>query len=99
MGNAWFGKKRSTKAVVHPVVQGVTIKVRMTRAQLHDLSKKVDMISNGNSELLGRLIVQECSKGRFHARVVAATDGDGSQRPNMYPRGWGLNPIQENIDE
>ncbi|KAL2345951.1 hypothetical protein Fmac_007236 [Flemingia macrophylla] len=92
MGNAWFGfgKKRNTKAVVNPVVQGVTIKVRMTRAQLQDLTEKVD-ISNANSEF-GRLIVQECAKGRFRAHVVAS----GSESPNMYSR---LSPIQENTYE
>ncbi|KAG5044524.1 hypothetical protein AAZX31_03G239700 [Glycine max] len=106
MGNAWFGKKRSTKAVVHPeVVRGVTtIKVRMTKAQLMDLTQKVDMTNNyGNSEL-GRLIVQECSKGRFHARVVvvaaaAASAGHDSQRAHMFSRERGLTPIQENSDE
>nr|KYP71991.1 hypothetical protein KK1_011276 [Cajanus cajan] len=87
MGNVWFGKKRNTKAVVHPAVQGVTIKVRMTTAQLQDLTEKVDM-SNGNSEL-GRLIVQECSKGKLHARVVAAAD---LTRANMYSS---LSPIHE----
>ncbi|RDY13615.1 hypothetical protein CR513_01435, partial [Mucuna pruriens] len=69
MGNAWFGKKRSTKGVIHPVVHRVTIKVRMTRSQLQDLTEKLDIHNNGNSEL-GRLIVQECSKGTFHARLL-----------------------------
>lgn len=91
MGNACFGKKRSSKGVVHPD-EGVTIKVRMTRGQLQDLIGKVDVMSNGNSEL-GRLIVEECSKGRLHARVVAAAAGvDDSQRANIkFSRGyWGL---------
>lgn len=97
MGNAWFGKKRSSKGVVHPVDQGVMrIKVRMSRSQLNDLIGKVDM-TKGNSEL-GRLIVQECSKGKLHARVVAAA-GDGSDRGNRYARGWGLRPIQEHGDD
>lgn len=92
MGNACFGKKRSSKGVVHPD-EGVTIKVRMTRGQLKDLIGKVDVMSNGNSEL-GCLTVEECSKGRLHARVVAAAAAgvDDSQRANIkFSRGyWGL---------
>ncbi|KAK7285730.1 hypothetical protein RJT34_20510 [Clitoria ternatea] len=61
MGNACFGKKRSDNVVVHPVLQGVTIKVRMTKTQLNHM-----MITNANSEL-ARLIVRECSQGRLHA--------------------------------
>lgn len=103
MGNSWFGKKRSNNGVVHPIVlrgvrdQGVTIKVRMTRSQLKDLIEKVDMSGgNGNSEQLGRLIVQECSKGRLHARVAAQDD---SERANNYSRGGGLRTIQEHSEE
>ncbi|KAJ1414759.1 hypothetical protein SESBI_18705 [Sesbania bispinosa] len=83
MGN-WFGKERSSRDRGRD--EGVTIKVRMTKGQLKDLVGKVD-VSNGNSEL-GRLIVQECSKGRLHARVAAAD--------SML---WGLRPIQEHSEE
>ena len=96
MGNAWFGKKRSSKGLVHPVGQGVTIKVRMTRGQLKDLIEKVDM-SKGDSEL-GRLIAQECSKGRLHARFVVP-DGGSERANNKYARGFGLRPIQEHSAE
>ncbi|GAU13703.1 hypothetical protein TSUD_348070 [Trifolium subterraneum] len=106
MGNACFGKKRSNKgSVLHPLAvhhvrsQAVTIKVRMTRGQLKDLMGKVDT-SNDNSEL-GHLIVQECSKGRLRARVVAAATDRDQDHPYKFLSGHGLTlrPIQEHSEE
>jgi len=102
MGNACFGKKMSNKGVVHPVVvhrirdHAVTIKVRMTKGQLKDLIGKVDT-NNANLEL-GHLIVQECSKGRLRARVVAAAVGD-HDHSYKFSKGRSLRPIQEHSED
>ncbi|CAL5195077.1 unnamed protein product [Lathyrus oleraceus] len=93
MGNVCFGKTRHNNGVVHPVAvhrdHAVTIKVRMTKRQLKGLMEKVDTSNDVDDTELGRLIVQECSKGKLHARVVVAANGD------KFSRGQGLRSIQE----
>ncbi|KAA8520797.1 hypothetical protein F0562_014931 [Nyssa sinensis] len=87
MGN-WFGKKQVV--AVHPwnhdevlkkppssCTSTVRIKVRMTARELKELMAQVDRDwkSKGDSkELLGRSILQECFKGRWHVRVVPSPD-------------------------
>ena len=105
MGNVWFGKKKSSKAVVHPVAShdragaapeastSVRIKVRMTRGQLRDYLAKMD-VNEGTSEL-GSLIMKECLKGELHARV----DANASEPTFKYAKGWSLSPIQEHSEE
>ncbi|KAJ7951374.1 hypothetical protein O6P43_027431 [Quillaja saponaria] len=98
MGN-WFGKKKSQKRLVHPeilplgqdYIDGVRLKVLMTRRQLKELIAKVDM-SKGNLELSSS-ILEECSQGRLGANVFASA-GKGHLVLN-YERKWGLSPIQE----
>lgn len=78
--------------------QAVTIRVRMTKGQLKDLIGKVDTSNDKYNLELGDLIVQECSKGRLRARVVAAAaaaDG-GHHHSYKFSRGQAnLLPIQE----
>lgn len=100
MGNACFGKKRHNKGVVHPVAvhrdHAVTIKVRMTKVQLKGLIEKVDTIDDTE---LGRLIVEECSRGRLCARVVAAANGESGHSYKFSRGQQGLRPIQEDSEE
>ncbi|CAI8615794.1 unnamed protein product [Vicia faba] len=102
MGNACFGKSTHNKGVVHPIAvhrdQGVTIKVRMTKRQLKGLIEKVDMSNDMEDDTeLGRLIVQECSKGKLRARVVTAAKGENDHSYKFSRGQQGLRPIQEDF--
>ncbi|CAK8544968.1 unnamed protein product [Lathyrus sativus] len=103
MGNVCFGKKRHNKGVVHPVVvhrrQAVTIKVRMTKGQLKGLMEKVDTGNDIDDTELGRLIVQECSKGKLRASVVGAANGENDHSSKFSRGQQGLRPIQEESEE
>ncbi|MCH79465.1 hypothetical protein A2U01_0000214 [Trifolium medium] len=91
MGNACFGKKRSNKgSLLHPLV--------VHRVRYQAVTIKVDT-RDDNSEL-GHLIVQECSKGRLRAQVVAtATDGDHDHSYELSSGRQGLRPIPEHSEE
>ncbi|KAJ4847465.1 hypothetical protein Tsubulata_019170 [Turnera subulata] len=78
----WYeGKSR----LISPSPTKTRIKVRMTASRLKELMGQVDL-GKGNSEVLGRMILQDCLEGKFGARVVAFNstylfDGDAVLRP------------------
>ncbi|KAJ7951375.1 NAD(P)H-hydrate epimerase [Quillaja saponaria] len=89
MGN-WFAKRKTQMGLVHPailgqdhVLDGVRVKVLMTKRQLKDLMAKVDT-SRGSTSELGSLILQECMEGRLQASVLACDNKD--HLPLKYAR-------------
>ncbi|GFY90175.1 hypothetical protein Acr_07g0003720 [Actinidia rufa] len=80
MGN-WLGKKQVVHPLGHePLRNGwsggsrsnssVRIKVRMSARELKEWMAQVDPSKLADSEQLGGLILQECSRGRWVPRVV-----------------------------
>nr|DAD36157.1 TPA_asm: hypothetical protein HUJ06_006797 [Nelumbo nucifera] len=56
------------------------VKVRMTRKEFKDLMAEANLMSKGNAEI-GRLIMEECFKGKTDVRLVSIGEGNRENCP------------------